>query len=106
MPLRDLQTISATRRLDRVMRRQRFRSVLNFSGILLLIIGVLLLLYAFVPPATDVNTGFTKVDPHAGFALIRALPSGTRPLIGLAITLLGAALLVLSALIGRWEGTK
>jgi|HubBroStandDraft_4_1064222.scaffolds.fasta_scaffold15625_6 hypothetical protein len=93
---------SATRQLDRVMRRERLRTILKIAGIALLTVGIGMAIYPFGPPVSN-PVVIPKADPSAGIALIQTLPSGTTRLIGLAVALAGGVSLVLFALlsIGR-----
>jgi hypothetical protein len=90
----------ATRRLDRVMRRDRLRTVLKISGVALVIVGIGMTAYPFGGPVSNPMI-IPKADPHAGVALLQALPSGHARHMGLILTLLGAVSLVLFALLGN-----
>jgi hypothetical protein len=85
---------SVTRRLDRVMRRERLRTILGIAGIALLTVGVGMAIFPFGPPVSN-PVVIPKADPHGGIALLQALPSASTSHIGLAIALAGLVSLVL-----------
>jgi uncharacterized protein YjeT (DUF2065 family) len=92
----DFKDPSITRRLDRVMRRERLRTALKIAGIALLTVGIGMVIYPFGPPVSN-PVIIPKADPSAGIALIQALPSGATRLIGLAFAFAGAISLVVFA---------
>ena len=101
-PLDHPKDPSVTRQLDRVMRRERLRTILKIAGIALLIVGIGMAINPFGPPVSN-PVVIPKADPSAGIAVIQTLPSGTTRLIGLTVALAGGVSLVVFALlsIGR-----
>jgi hypothetical protein len=95
----DSKTPSVTPRLDRMIRRERLRTILMIVGVALLAVGILMAMSPFGPPVSN-PVVIPKADPRAGIALIQELPSGTTRHIGLTIALLGVVSLVLFALLG------
>ena len=104
MPPSDLRNLTVTRRLDRVMRRERLRGILKISGVVLLILGLGMTIYPFGPSVSNPEI-IPKADPSAGIALVQSLPSGAARHVGLAIALLGALALGVSALL-RIDGAR
>ena len=99
MPDVESEDFSITRRLDRAIRREQFRTALKIAGVALLIVGILMGLDPFGPPISN-TVVILKADPHAGLGLAQALPSGTARRIGFALALVGAIMLGLYLLLG------
>jgi ABC-type cobalamin transport system permease subunit len=95
----DLKNSTVTRRLDRVMRRERLRTILKIAGIALLIVGIAMAIFPFGAPVSN-PVMIPKADPQAGIALIQALPLGSTRQMGVTIALAGVVSLVLFALLG------
>jgi hypothetical protein len=95
----DSGTSNATRRLDRAIFRDRLRNALIISGVALVVGGILVAVYPFGPPISN-PVAIPKADPHAGLWLAQALPAEIAFRIGLAISALGAVLLVLVMILG------
>jgi hypothetical protein len=95
----DFKNSTVTRRLDRVMRRERLRAILKMAGIALVIVGIGMAIYPFGAPVSN-PVIIPKADPHAGIALIQALPSGSTRHMGITIALVGVVSLVLFGLLG------
>jgi hypothetical protein len=98
----DSKNHGITRRLDRVIRRQRIRTFLMVVGFGLVILGIWIAIAPFGAPVSN-SVVIPKADPHAGIALIQALPSEFMRPIALAIALLGVAALSLSVFLNSTE---
>jgi len=86
---------SIGRRVDQALRRERLRTTAVISGIALVCMGGLVALLPFGPSLFN-SIAIPKLDPNAGLAVLQSLPSGKSRYIGLALALLGGALLLLS----------
>jgi hypothetical protein len=94
--------LSLTRRLDRIVRRERLRLVLRISGFTFVLGGILMGVYPFGPSVSN-PVAIPKADPHAGLALAQSLPAGTALRLGLTLALVGVALLLLLIPLGIGE---
>jgi hypothetical protein len=90
----------ATRRFERLVRREWLRTALIVAGILFLVVGVLLRIRPFGAPISNPAV-IPKSDPHAGLLLIQSLPSNSGSTVGLCLVLLGALSLLLYWLMGK-----
>jgi hypothetical protein len=98
----DQKNPSATRRLDRAIRRQRLRFGLLVAGVAFVILGIFSVTGLFGPPVSS-TVAIPKADPIAGLWLVQALPSGTTRHLELTLMVLGVVLLVAFTLLRPGE---
>jgi hypothetical protein len=94
--------LSATRRAERMLRRERLRTILKGVGVALVIAGIVSAILPFGPSVSNPDV-IPKADPQAGLGLIQTLGSATARYVGLGLALVGVVMLLCSGVIARYD---
>jgi len=96
------ENLSATRRAERMLQRERLRTILKGLGVALVVAGIASATLPFGPSVSNPDV-IPKADPQAGLGLIQMLGSGTVRYVGIGLAFVGAVMLLCSRIIARHE---
>ena len=96
------ENLSATRRAERILQRERLRTILKGLGVAFVVAGIASAMLPFGPSVSNPDV-IPKADPQAGLELIQTLGSGTVRYVGLGLAFVGVVMLLCSGVIARHD---